>query len=157
VANVSVVVDMQWKPLLRRSLVITSWGSLWSTSAHASFLSGEALDTAADVISWVVVLIVPILLITLFWLIHVLPEKIAEGRGHPQAHAIKTLCLLSLAFGGLLWPLAWLWAFTKPVFYKMAYNTDRIDYHEPEQLTHVGAPELAIEPEKTAEALRRMH
>ena len=28
---------------------------------------------------------------------------------------IRTLCLLSLVFGGLLWPIAWLWAYTKPV------------------------------------------
>ena len=35
------------------------------------------------------------------------------------------LCLLSLVFGGLLWPLAWLWAYTKPVLYKMAYGTDK--------------------------------
>jgi hypothetical protein len=31
---------------------------------------------------------------------------------------------LSLFFGGLLWPLAWLWAYTKPVLHKMAYGTD---------------------------------
>ena len=34
------------------------------------------------------------------------------------------LCLLSLFFGGLLWPIAWLWAYSKPVLYKMAYGTD---------------------------------
>ena len=37
------------------------------------------------------------------------------------------LCLLSLVFGGLLWPIAWLWAFTKPVSYKAAYGTDKHD------------------------------
>ena len=29
-------------------------------------------------------------------------------------------------FGGLLWPLAWLWAYTKPVLYQMAYGTDKV-------------------------------
>ena len=58
---------------------------------------------------------VPALLIYVFWMIHILPEKIAERRGHPQADAIKTLCLLSLVFGGMLWPIAWLWAYSKPV------------------------------------------
>ena len=62
-----------------------------------------------------------------------MPEKIAEKRHHPQKDAIHTLCLLSLAFGGLLWPLAWLWAYTKPVLHKMAYGTD-VD----ESLSHVG-------------------
>jgi hypothetical protein len=60
-----------------------------------------------------------------FWMIHILPEKIAEKRGHPQADAIKTLCLLSLVFGGMLWPIAWLWAYSKPVLHKMAYGTDK--------------------------------
>jgi hypothetical protein len=57
--------------------------------------------------------------------VHVLPEKIAHKRHHPQRDAIQTLCLLSLVFGGLLWPLAWLWAYTKPVAYKVAYGTER--------------------------------
>jgi len=77
---------------------------------------------------------VPIAGLWLFWLIHVLPEKIAEEKGHPQAQAIKVLCLLSLVFGGLLWPIAWLWAYTKPVLHQMAYGTDRVDHHAGEPL-----------------------
>lgn len=92
--------------------------------AHASMFHGETLDKIADVISWVAIILAPIIGIVAFWLIHILPEKIAEKRRHPQAKAIQTLCLLSLAFGGLLWPLAWLWAYTKPVGYKLAYGTD---------------------------------
>ena len=95
--------------------------------ASASFLSGEALDTAASVISWVVVCVVPIVLIVLFWMLHVIPEKLAEKRHHPQKDAIHALCLLSLLFGGLLWPLAWLWAYTKPVGYRLAYGTEKHD------------------------------
>ena len=92
--------------------------------AHASFLQGEALDSLADAIAIGVLIIAPIVGIAVFWLVHILPEKIAEKKHHPQAKAIQTLCLLSLFFGGLLWPLAWLWAYTKPVFHKMAYGTD---------------------------------
>ena len=103
--------------------------ALASSPAHASFLSGEALDTAANVLSWVVLVVVPVVGIVVFWLIHILPEKIAEQRRHPQAKAIQTLCLLSLLFGGLLWPLAWLWAYTKPVLHKLAYGTDVADDH----------------------------
>ena len=99
--------------------------------AQASFLSGEALDTAADVLAIIVLFIVPVVAIVVFWLVHVLPERFAEKRHHPQTAAIQTLCLLSLAFGGLLWPLAWLWAFTKPVLHKSAYGTDvHVDWHE---------------------------
>ena len=93
--------------------------------AQASFLSGDTLDSAANVMSWIILVIVPIIVIVLFWMVHVLPEKIAHKRHHPQTQAIQTLCLLSLVFGGLLWPIAWLWAYTKPVGYKLAYGTDK--------------------------------
>jgi len=104
-----------------------AWLYAASVPASASFLSGEALDTAATAIAWFVICVVPIVLIVLFWLVHVLPEKIAEKRHHPQKDAIHTLCLLSLAFGGLLWPIAWLWAYTKPVGYRLAYGTEKHD------------------------------
>lgn len=97
---------------------------LASPVANASLFQGETLDAVANGASWVVLVIAPIVGITVFWLVHILPEKIAEKKGHPQAKAIQTMCLLSLAFGGLLWPLAWLWAMTKPVLHKMAYGTD---------------------------------
>jgi CBS domain containing-hemolysin-like protein len=99
--------------------------ALAAPSARASFLSGEALDTMADILAVVVLLVVPALAIVLFWIVHVLPEKIAHQRHHPQRDAITTLCLLSLVFGGLLWPLAWIWAYTKPIGYRIAYGTDR--------------------------------
>ena len=93
-------------------------------SAHASLFSGDTLDFVANILAWVVLFIAPAVAISVFWLVHILPEKIAEKRHHPQAPAIKTLCLLSLFFGGMLWPLAWLWAYSKPVFHKLAYGTD---------------------------------
>ena len=93
--------------------------------------AGETLDKVADVLAIVVLFLVPIVAITVFWLVHVLPERFAEKRHHPQAAAIQVLCLLSLVFGGLLWPLAWLWAFTKPVAYRVAYGTDKgAEWHE---------------------------
>ncbi len=104
-----------------------------ATSAQASFLAGEALDKAADVLAWVVLILVPVIGIVLFWVVHVLPEKIAHKRHHPQTQAIQTLCLLSLVFGGMLWPFAWLWAYTKPVTYKLAYGTDRSEEYFVEQ------------------------
>jgi CBS domain containing-hemolysin-like protein len=92
--------------------------------AHASMFHGETLDSVANVISWFAIIIAPIVLVTVFLLLHILPEKVAEKRGHPQLGAIKCICLLSLFFGGLLWPIAWIWAYTKPVLHKMAYGTD---------------------------------
>jgi hypothetical protein len=111
------------------SLILPMLLFMVAPDARASFLQGEMLDKAADALAVVILIFVPIGAITLFWLVHILPEKIAEKRHHPQQTAIKTLCLLSLVFGGMLWPLAWLWAYTKPVAYKMAYGTDKhVDY-----------------------------
>ncbi|MDP2827124.1 MAG: DUF3302 domain-containing protein [Sulfuricellaceae bacterium] len=104
--------------------------ALLATPAQASMFKGEALDNIADVMAWVVLVITPLIGISVFWLVHILPEKIAEKKKHPQAKAIQVLCLLSLAFGGLLWPLAWLWAYTKPVLHKLAYGTDVAEEHE---------------------------
>jgi len=71
----------------------------------------------------------------------------------PQAKAIQVLCLLSLAFGGLLWPLAWLWAYSKPVLYKMAYGTDVGDEHHGESAE---APETVASPEATREEIEQL-
>jgi CBS domain containing-hemolysin-like protein len=97
--------------------------------AHASLFEGETLDAVANGVAWVAIVIAPIVGIAVFWLVHILPEKIAEQKKHPQAQAINTLCLLSLFFGGLLWPLAWIWAYSKPVMYKLAYGTDVDESH----------------------------
>jgi len=100
--------------------------------ACASFLPPEMMDAAAKYIAWFVIIVVPIGAIVLFWMVHVLPEKIAHKRHHPQRDAIQVLCLLSLVFGGMLWPFAWLWAYTRPAGYRLAYGTEKHDdyYHE---------------------------
>ena len=113
--------------------------------AHAALFKGETLDAVANGAAWVVLFLAPTIAIGIFWIVHILPEKIAEKRHHPQAKAIQTLCLLSLFFGGMLWPLAWLWAYSKPVLYKMAYGTDRA---EPEHETKSAAP---VVPDNAAE------
>lgn len=101
------------------------------THAHASFLHGDALDAIANGIAWFALILVPVVGIVVFLAIHILPEKIAHKKKHPQTGAIQCLCLLSLVFGGMLWPFAWLWAYTKPVMHKMAYGTDKDESHEP--------------------------
>jgi hypothetical protein len=107
-----------------------------SGTADASFLSGDALDTAADVLAIIVIFLVPIVGIAVFWLVHILPEKVAEDRHHPQKDSIKVVCLLSLVFGGMLWPIAWIWAYTKPVLHKMAYGTDKHEDYYKELAEH---------------------
>src|SRR5688572_1954805 len=151
-------------------LLAVAWLLAGPSAAHASLMSPEMEDTVAGYIAIFALCFVPIVLIVLFWMVHVLPEKIAHQRHHPQFEAIKTLCLLSLVFGGLLWPLAWLWAYTKPVFHKMAYGTDtsepdhapgRIDRASPEANKEVESPRGTIirrgPAADPAESPRRKH
>jgi CBS domain containing-hemolysin-like protein len=118
-------------PVFGKGTVLAAALLLASGGAQASFLHGETLDKVADWLAIIVLIIVPVIGIVVFWLVHILPEVIAEKRHHPQKEAITTLCLLSLVFGGLLWPIAWLWAYTRPIGYRMAYGTDKHeDYFE---------------------------
>jgi hypothetical protein len=43
-----------------------------------------------------------------------LPGQIAYQRGHPQAAAVTAAGWMGVATGGLLWPIALIWAFLKP-------------------------------------------
>ena len=101
--------------------------------AHASLMSPEVEDKLATFLAIFILFIVPVVLIVLFWMVHILPEQIAHKRNHPQFEAIRTLCLLSLVFGGLLWPFAWIWAYSKPVLHKMAYGTDKLHEEDHEE------------------------
>jgi len=81
------------------------------TACNLTYAMGGGLeDKIADGASWVVLILLPIAGIYLFWQAHIYPEKVAERNHHPQLNAIKSLCILSLFFGGLLWPFALVWA-----------------------------------------------
>jgi len=128
-------------------LSLVAWWLLAVPSpAQASMFQGETLDSIANVISWVVLVIAPVVGIIVFWLVHILPEKIAHKKEHPQTAAIQCVCLLSLCFGGMLWPIAWLWAYTKPVLHKLAYGTDKGEPH--------GAHSPEVKEEGDVEKLR---
>ena len=53
---------------------------------------------------------------------------------------LPVVVVLSLVFGGLLWPIAWLWAYTKPIGYRAAYGTEKHEYyyHEMGKKAHAG-------------------
>ena len=123
--------------------------ALLPPSAHASMFHGETLDSIANGISWVAIIIAPIIGIVLFWLVHILPEKIAHKRKHPQTRLVQCLCLMSLVFGGILWPLAWILAYSKPVLHKLAYGSD-VD----ESLAHDDHGEATVKETSEVETLR---
>ncbi len=125
------------------------------SAAHASLFEGETLDKVANALAWIVLFVVPVVGIAVFWMVHILPEKIAEKKNHPQAKAIQVVCLLSLVFGGMLWPIAWLWAYTKPVLHKLAYGTDQGEHGEGDHPKPPGEDtEVAFRREDEARALR---
>lgn len=79
--------------------------------SQLSFASGGHFeDNLANIISWLVMFVLPFAGIYLFWKAHIYPEVVAEKNNHPQLQAIKIMCLLSLFVGGLLWPVALIWA-----------------------------------------------
>ena len=43
-----------------------------------------------------------------------LPGQLARKWNHPQASAINAMSWVGIATGGLLWPVAFVWAFTTP-------------------------------------------
>ncbi|AZQ64480.1 DUF3302 domain-containing protein [Flammeovirga pectinis] len=83
------------------------------TNAFA-MVSPDKVNTIADIMSWVVICVVPVVGAIVFWKIHVIPEEIAKKRNHPQADSIHIMCLLSLIMGGMLWPVALIWAYSNP-------------------------------------------
>ena len=113
--------------------------------AHASLLSGDALDAFANGLSWFILVVVPVAAIGGFLYVHVLPELIAERRQHPQKDAIKVLCILSLFFGGMLWPFAWLWAYTRPTLHRAVYGTEKHDDHYAQMAEKARAGTLSAE------------
>jgi hypothetical protein len=117
-------------------------------------MSSEFIDQAANVLAIFIIIAMPIGGVVLFWLVHILPEKVAEKRHHPQKDAIQVLCLLSLVFGGMLWPLAWLWAYSKPVLHKMAYGRDKHDDYYAELQGEGGSNAPALEMHEELRGLR---
>jgi hypothetical protein len=63
-----------------------------------------------------VVLIVLIAVVIAAWImIAMMPGQIAKKRGHPQAEAINVMGWWGAITMGVLAPIAWVWAYTKPV------------------------------------------
>jgi hypothetical protein len=108
----------------RRAAAIRALAVMAALHSSRALAGGKFEDQIADVVVWIVVIIVPVVGIAVFWILHVWPEKVAERKNHPQASAIQALCLMSLVFGGLLWPLAMLWAYMKPLEFRLARDDD---------------------------------
>src|SRR6478672_1066449 len=68
------------------------------------------LDAFAFVVFAVLIAVVVIAIVSLGQL----PGRLARKWGHPQASAVDVAGWIGVATGGLLWPLALIWAFITP-------------------------------------------
>ena len=78
---------------------------------RGDFAMIDVFDYIAFAVFAVLIVGAVVLLVT----IGQIPGRVARFRGHPQAAAIAAAGWLGVATGGLLWPLALIWAFLKPV------------------------------------------
>jgi hypothetical protein len=69
-----------------------------------------ALDAFAFVVMAVIAAVVVIAVVSL----GKLPGQLARAWGHPQAAAVNVAGWIGVATGGLIWPLALVWAFMTP-------------------------------------------
>ena len=91
------------------------------------------LDAFAFVVFGVLIFVAVIIVVSL----GKLPGQLARKWGHPQAAAINAMSWIGVATGGLLWPIAFIWAFTSPFGNKSA--AIKVDQQ----------PHSAVEPEAT--------
>ncbi|BDW11990.1 hypothetical protein PSHI8_20730 [Polynucleobacter sp. SHI8] len=128
-------------------------------TCFASGASRHLEQIIADYLVWVVILIVPVAVIYIFWKIHILPEIYAEKVHHPQTKLIQVICIMSIVFGGILWPLAWILAYSKPVLHKMAYGTDKSDdFYLDSESEHAGKPlTLAVVDDEITNLREKLH
>ena len=76
--------------LLKPLLLVSLWMPLL---AQASFMPTHLIDGFANIISWIVLIVLPIGFIALFWFVHIWPDTVAKRRQHPQRDAIHALCV----------------------------------------------------------------
>jgi multisubunit Na+/H+ antiporter MnhB subunit len=69
-----------------------------------------ALDAFAFVVFAVIAIVVVVAIVSL----GKLPGQLARKWGHPQAAAINVAGWIGVATGGVIWPLALIWAFMVP-------------------------------------------
>jgi len=66
---------------------------------------------AATLFAWFVMATVFMVIVALIVMLGSLPANIAKHRQHPHVDAINAASWLGLALGGILWPIALVWAF----------------------------------------------
>lgn len=66
-----------------------------------------------DIFAWIVLGALFVSALVIWFVLAILPGRIARNRGHPQADAINICGWLGALALGIFWPVALIWAFTK--------------------------------------------
>jgi hypothetical protein len=69
---------------------------------------------ALDVFALFVLFVLIAAAVAIWAVLGMLPGRIARQRGHPQAEAIAVCGWWGVITLGILLPLAWIWAYTRP-------------------------------------------
>lgn len=67
--------------------------------------------TVLDYVAWGVLIVILAAAVVLMLFLGALPGRIAESRNHPSAEAVRVAGWVGLFLGGVLWPLALIWAY----------------------------------------------
>ena len=70
--------------------------------------------TGLDIFALIVLLALLVTAVLIWLILGMYPGKIARERNHPQAEAIAVCGWWGVITMGLLLPVAWIWAYTKP-------------------------------------------
>ena len=71
--------------------------------------------TVLDIFALIVLLVLLVAAVLALMILGMWPGKIARERNHPQAEAINVCGWWGLITLGILLPLAYIWAYTKPI------------------------------------------
>lgn len=74
---------------------------------------GTNMIDVLTIFAWAVIAVLLLAVIGAIVALGSLPGKIATKRNHPQTDAINAASWIGLAFGGIGWPFAFVWAFLK--------------------------------------------
>lgn len=70
--------------------------------------------TILDIFALIVLTILLLTIVGVIVFLAILPGKVAARRDHPQTDAVRMAGWIGILAGGILWPLAFVWAFYKP-------------------------------------------
>ena len=85
--------------------------------------------TGLDIFALIVLLVLVATAVAVWVILGIYPGKIARERNHPQAEAIAVCGWWGVITMGLLLPVAWIWAYTKPG----AVSGERGEAHDPDE------------------------